>query len=954
MPLFGRRTRAEKTADLVRSTVEETLKATSPTVTRATRGATQHVIDALPTNEDGSQRSQADVAEMQARVGSPGMQAVALPRLGAFNNQMGPGTPYLPTPLDPVDPVTGRAMPRRYEYQVAINLDLTRRRVPWTVLRSLADDCDIIHRCAEIRTSEIVGLNWDFAVTDHAITRIMADNNVSSSEAQKLGRQEFAEDIDKQKAFWENPDQNADVGFSEWMTEALDQHFTYDGLAVYPRFNLGGALIGLEVIDAPTIKILRDNRGGTPMPPYPAYQQVLWGFPRGEFHASDGVPEENQFRTDQLSYFVRNRKTSTPYGFSTVEESMLSAIIYMERQAWMRGEYTQASMPMSWMKTDLKASEGFTPQQLSQWEKVLNDDLAGQTAERLRVKILPDGFDPSPMQQVAERYTAAYDEYLIKQVGSKWGIAPTQLGVIPTTGLSGRGQQEGEQDQADTMSKRPTEEWLADVINSMSRRYLGTSRDTGITFNDPQTSDDDLAVAQAQAQRVNSGIRTINAVAIENGDPSFDMPEADEPFVMTSNGPVFLRGLLEQQMKEQEAPSLLRDPFAAPPLPPGAAPATPQPPDAAPPLRTDGGDNDDRATEAAKFVRFVNNRKRKGQSWRPFEFDVIDSDTAGELNKLASEGDTEDLMDAVMAEVLKKKTPEPLGDSRPGPGGEREKPLVDYYVDRIKSAMGLGLSAQQIASRWLALGISKATVPEDLSNPAAGGDSSQLAAARAFVTSLQDQLSSLAGRTGIGARLSVLQRQIDELGGMVDEMYRESYLAGAKSGLDKLDAAGIDAASTDLSDAVVSVDWGEWTPGNPTVAASLGDTTGEGGLATLLSRSGVTIKGITDTTMDDLAKVLADGVGSGDSAKTLADKVQTVIASPTRAMAIARTEINRAMTAGDLQTYRDAGLSQFDWLDSPGACPICIAKVEDNPHELGDDGPPAHPNCRCTTLPVMN
>ena len=443
MPLLSRRRQrqAETIAKAVADGIEKAQG--NRRVSGATQGATTHTIDLLPTNEDGSARTRGDVLDMQDRLGSPGMKAIPMPRpMSQFGAQLGPASPYIPSPLDPVDPVTGRAMPRRYEYQVAINLDLSRRRVPWTILRSLMDDCDLIHRCGEIRMNEIVGLEWDFAVSDHAVTRIMADNHISISEAQKIARKQFSADIDRMKAFWENPDQNADVGFSEWLTEALDQHFTYDAIAVYPRFTLGGQLIGLEIIDAPTIKVLRDNRGGLPMPPFPAYQQILWGFPRGEFHASAGVDPTSQFRSDQLSYFVRNRKTATPYGYSTVEESMAAAIIYMERQAWMRGEYTQASTPPTFMESDISV-EGMTPQQMVQWEQYLNDKLSGQTAERMRVRLLPGGFKPTQMDMVDARYTADYDEFLIKQVGSKWGIAPTQLGVIPQ-----------EPDSADVASRR--------------------------------------------------------------------------------------------------------------------------------------------------------------------------------------------------------------------------------------------------------------------------------------------------------------------------------------------------------------------------------------------------------------------------------------------------------------------------------------------------------------------
>ena len=61
-----------------------------------------------------------------------GWEAVALPRPGdAFGSMLGPAAPLLPSPIDPVSELTGRAEPRKFQYQVAYNLNLTQQEVPW-------------------------------------------------------------------------------------------------------------------------------------------------------------------------------------------------------------------------------------------------------------------------------------------------------------------------------------------------------------------------------------------------------------------------------------------------------------------------------------------------------------------------------------------------------------------------------------------------------------------------------------------------------------------------------------------------------------------------------------------------------------------------------------------------------------------------------------------------------
>ena len=224
-------------------------------------------------------------------------EAVAMPRPGGgFGAILGPSAPLLPAPLDPTLDESGRAVPRKYEYQVAQNLNITQTLVPYQVLKALVEQCDIIHRCVEIRVSEISKMDWSFTLSNSAITEIMQEEGCSHAKAAKIGRERYGEEIARLSAFWENPYVATDRSMVEWMTEALWQVFTFDQLCIYPRYSIGSKLdakagdkvypIGFDVIDAPTIKILLDNRGDIPHPPLPAFQQILWGFPRGEFTAS--------------------------------------------------------------------------------------------------------------------------------------------------------------------------------------------------------------------------------------------------------------------------------------------------------------------------------------------------------------------------------------------------------------------------------------------------------------------------------------------------------------------------------------------------------------------------------------------------------------------------------------------------------------------------------------------
>lgn len=82
-----------------------------------------------------------------------------------------------------------------------------------------------------------------------------------------------------------------------------------------------------------------------------------------------------------------------------------------------------------------------------------------------------------------------------------------------------------------------------------------------------------------------------------------------------------------------------------------------------------------------------------------------------------------------------------------------------------------------------------------------------------------------------------------------------------------------------------------------------------------------------------------------------------------KALTIARTETIRSSNMGALDTYLQAGVERKQWsADGAGTCEICqgldgIQVRIDGGFETDGgkvDAPPAHPNCRCSILPVLS
>lgn len=564
--------------------------------------------------------------------------------------QFGPGLPLQPQPIDPRTP-QGSIEPRRNEYPVGVNLDISRNRfVPFATLRKTADTVDIVRRCIEVRKAHITSLGWDITLAPSAIKRIMEDDGITRlGEAHAVARKRFQPEMTRLRDWWEQPDRVNGLDFGAWLSMLLEEQLVVDAVTVWPRRNLAGEVMALELIDGATIKPLLDNRGSTPIPPAPAYQQILHGFPRGEWTASlDGVVD--QYQRTELVYKPRHRRTWSPYGFSEVEQALSSTDLYLKRIGWIRSEFDDGTVPDLWMRTDLQVGNspgGLNPQQLAQYEAVINQSLAGQTVERHSIHLLPKGFDPVQMEQFAEKYNPDLDEVIIKLVCMCFSVMPSEVGFTPKSGIGGKGHQEGEANSAYRKDIRPTSTWIQSLLTQLSREFLGMPPELQFSLFGYET-EDQLEAEQVSDLRVKSARATINEERARKGQPLYEFPEADIPFIQTSAGAVFLPGALAfgQVIPDRDlAPQAAQATAEAVATKTASAavevlkdsdsePETPNATKAAP-VRQPSAVGD----EGAKFIKFVAKRAGTNKAWRPFDFAAMAVADADLLNELGRVGD---------------------------------------------------------------------------------------------------------------------------------------------------------------------------------------------------------------------------------------------------------------------------------------------------------------------------
>ena len=108
----------------------------------------------------------------------------------------GPGQPILQGAINPLRP-DGRPDPRRYEYQVAQNLNIgsEQKLVQFKTLRGAAEQIDIARRCIEVLKAKISGMDWDIVISENASEKIIAEIGGDHTRAMSTARQNFSEDI---------------------------------------------------------------------------------------------------------------------------------------------------------------------------------------------------------------------------------------------------------------------------------------------------------------------------------------------------------------------------------------------------------------------------------------------------------------------------------------------------------------------------------------------------------------------------------------------------------------------------------------------------------------------------------------------------------------------------------------------------------------------------------------
>lgn len=403
------------------------------------------------------------------------------------NAWFGPLTPPLPqVPVAQQAGVIGRA----FDFPSGYNTRLRPRSneaVTFAQMRALADNCDVLRLVMETRKDHISKMLFSISPIDD-----------------KKPHDKRCEEVEE---FFKCPD--GESTWAEWLRMLMEEMMVTDALTIYPWLNNDGTPFRFELVDGGTIKRVINNRGRTPAAPNVAYQQILKGIVTVDYTA------------DELIYMPRNKRVHKVYGYSPVEQIILTINIAIRRQIHQLQYYTEGdkpdlifTAPPTWSMTQIK--------EFNDW---WSDLLSGNTAARRKSVAIPNGV--APYNTKTDILKDEYDEWLARIVCYAFGVSPQ--GFIKT---NNRATAETAKGMAVEEGLMPTMGYVKSVMDLIIRKYF---KYTDLEFK-WQDRDATNPIDQNKMDDVNlrNGSTTINEVRAVRGDAPVE--GGDVAMCMTATG----------------------------------------------------------------------------------------------------------------------------------------------------------------------------------------------------------------------------------------------------------------------------------------------------------------------------------------------------------------------------------------------------------------------------------
>jgi hypothetical protein len=380
---------------------------------------------------------------------------------------------------------------RQFDYPAGYNVRMRPRadeNISFAQMRALADSCDILRLVIETRKDQLAKLKFKIAPRD--------EDKDPDNRCKEI------------TDFFACPD--GQHTWVIWLRALVEEMLVTDAACIYPWMLNGGKPYRFDLMDGTTIKRVLDARGRTPAPPQPAYQQIL-----------KGITAVN-YTSDELIYQPRNIRVHKVYGYSPVEQVIMTVNIAIRRALSQLQYYTDGStadlifqVPPEWNMTQIK--------EFNDWWQ---DSLSGNSANRRKAQFVPHGVIPFNTKDALLK--DAYDEWLARIICYCFSVSPQAL-----VKEMNRATAETAHAQALQEGLAPLLVWVKGIADMLILKYF-KAPDLEFIWNDEEEVDANTQ-SQIDDRAIKNGSEQLNEIRKRRGLPPLDLPE-DKPMVLTATG----------------------------------------------------------------------------------------------------------------------------------------------------------------------------------------------------------------------------------------------------------------------------------------------------------------------------------------------------------------------------------------------------------------------------------
>jgi 8-oxo-dGTP pyrophosphatase MutT (NUDIX family) len=562
-----------------------------------------------------------------------GSGAPAQMQAGESAAGMDHSTPFSPgTPIGPYDGFS--RVPRSRDFVTGYNIAArprSRERVSFETLRGLVDSYDVSQIAIWHRIDAIRALGWSVV----AAPGFHGDASAAIERATDIVKRPDPGNQTPGRPFRRNG-----PTFNTWLAKWLWDVLAYDAGALYRVRNRRGDAIGLRPVDGTLVAPLLDYWGNTPAAPAEAYVQYANGLPW------------NWLTADDMVYQPFRPRTSSPYGVAPLESILLNANTDLRFQAFFLQRFTDGNIPEAFAA----APEGWTPQQIEQFQALWDAMLQGDIAVKHQIKWMPGGSSITWSNE--KEFDDKFSLFMMRKTCAAYHVTPASLGFTENVNKSSG---DSQADVQENTGDSPLASYAEDILTEFLQEDCHLP--VAFKFDSETKAEDRLKNAQVWQIGINTGM----ASADEGREEVFGLPaDAKRPtprFFVTGQGPLPLSSIPAGAARVD--PETFTGNQPAEPEPTGTAdpeivqvgPAT-QPetvakddaPGGGPTVgvtsatgicgydlagRHDDEDDEDREqlvkSELASFKAF-RAKRRRAKSWRDFEFRAVDGVRGHRLN----------------------------------------------------------------------------------------------------------------------------------------------------------------------------------------------------------------------------------------------------------------------------------------------------------------------------------